>query len=71
MGSLPGVRVTRSIDVKYSAVTADLRCGDDTELVLYLEPGAVLSRPFTKVDTHDVITDELCELMRMLLVLAF
>ncbi|CAM9484511.1 unnamed protein product [Scytosiphon promiscuus] len=59
VGSLPGVVVTRSIDVKYSAVTADLRCGEDTELVLYLEPGVVLSRPFTEWDTHDPLTGEL------------
>ncbi|CAM9484581.1 unnamed protein product [Scytosiphon promiscuus] len=63
MGSLPDVVVTRSIDVKFSAVTADLRCGDDTELVLYLEPGTLLSRPFTKEDTHHPVTGELLVVM--------
>lgn len=62
---LAGVRASRSVDVTFSAVTADLRCGEGTELILYLEPGTVLSRPFTEADTHDSETGELRELMRV------
>lgn len=31
---------------------ADLHCGEDTELVLYMNPGELLSRTFTSKDTH-------------------
>lgn len=50
------------MDVKFSAVTADIRCGEGTEIILYLEPGTLLSRPFTAADTHDPETGDLREL---------
>lgn len=31
---------------------ADHHCGDHTESIFYLEPGSLLSRPFTARDTH-------------------
>lgn len=58
---LAGVRVSRSVDVKFSAITADIRCEKGAELILYLEPGTILSRPFTEADTHDPETGELRE----------
>eukprot|EP00903_Cladosiphon_okamuranus_P016524 g15245.t1 len=58
-GPLDGVGVTRSVDVNFSAVTADIRCGEGTELILYLEPGTLLSRPLTHADTHDTETGDL------------
>lgn len=56
------MEAARSADVKFSAVTADIRCGEGTEVILYLEPGTILSRPFTEADTHDPETGELSEL---------
>jgi len=53
--------VTPSSNAWYSALTADHWCGEGTELILYLEPGAVLSRPFDAADTHDPDTGELSE----------
>lgn len=50
------------MDVRFSAITADIRCGEGAALILYLEPGTVLSRTFTEADTHDPETGDLREL---------
>ena len=45
--------MTHSSDVKYSALNADLHCGEGTEQVLYLEPGTLLSRRVTSTDLYE------------------
>lgn len=36
----------------HASLVADLHCGQETKLVYYMEPGEVLSRAFTRKDTH-------------------
>lgn len=52
LGDLPGVKVSRSNNVDVSALLADQYCGADAELIYYMKPGALLSRPFNSKDTH-------------------
>lgn len=44
--------ISPSEHVQYSALLADRHCGDESELIFYLEPGNLLSRAFTSRDTH-------------------
>lgn len=58
LGYLPGVRVTPSIKpTQHSALLADRHCGKGTRLIYYMNPGELLSRPFTPKDTHSVKGD--------------
>lgn len=52
MGSYPGVTVAYTPSVQASSLFADRYCGPDTRLVYYMAAGSVLSRTFTKKDTH-------------------
>ncbi|CBJ28689.1 hypothetical protein Esi_0117_0079 [Ectocarpus siliculosus] len=52
MGGLPGVTVSGTQNPATAALFADQYCGPGTALILYVEPGSVLSRPFTSKDTH-------------------
>lgn len=36
---------------------ADRHCGEGTELILYMDPGELLSRKFTSKDTHSTAGD--------------
>lgn len=36
---------------------ADRYCGEGTELILYMNPGELLSRKFTSKDTHSAAGD--------------
>lgn len=36
----------------HASVLADVFCGEGTELIYYLGPGEVISRAFTRKDTH-------------------
>lgn len=48
----PAVHIDTSPIPRLSAVMADEYCGDDTELIYYLQAGTLLSRSFTDKDTH-------------------
>lgn len=43
--------------VGYASLAADQVCGKQTRLIYYMNPGDVLSRPFTADDTHSAIGD--------------
>ena len=58
MGSLPGVRVSEATSpITLAPLLADRHCGKGTELILYMNPGELLSRPFTSKDTHSTAGD--------------
>lgn len=44
--------VVNNSRVDLSSLTADEACGNTTRLIYYMDPGEVLSRPFTARDTH-------------------
>ncbi|CAM9138496.1 unnamed protein product [Ectocarpus sp. 12 AP-2014] len=52
MGSRPGVTISSTQNPATASLFADRFCGAGTALILYVEPGSVLSRPFTSKDTH-------------------
>ncbi|CAM9613973.1 unnamed protein product [Ectocarpus fasciculatus] len=52
MGGLPGVTVSSTRNPATASLFADRFCGAGTALILYVEPGSVLFRPFTSKDTH-------------------
>ncbi|CAN0126388.1 unnamed protein product [Ectocarpus sp. 12 AP-2014] len=52
MGGLPGVTISSTQNPATASLFADRFCGAGTALILYVEPGSVLSRPFTSKDTH-------------------
>ncbi|CAN0480137.1 unnamed protein product, partial [Ectocarpus sp. 12 AP-2014] len=52
MGGLPGVTISSTQSPATAALFADRFCGAGTALILYVEPGSVLSRPFASKDTH-------------------
>ncbi|CBJ28664.1 hypothetical protein Esi_0117_0037 [Ectocarpus siliculosus] len=52
MGGLPGVTISSTHNPATASLFADRFCGAGTALILYVELGSVLSRPFTSKDTH-------------------
>ncbi|CAB1119417.1 unnamed protein product [Ectocarpus sp. CCAP 1310/34] len=52
LGGLPGAAISSTQNSATAALFADQYCGAGTALILYVEPGSVLSRPFTSKDTH-------------------
>ncbi|CAN0146627.1 unnamed protein product, partial [Ectocarpus sp. 13 AM-2016] len=52
MGGRPGVTISSTQNPATASLFADRICGAGTTLILYVEPGSVLSRPFTSKDTH-------------------
>lgn len=53
LGHIPGVRVSEAVSpITLSPVLADRHCGEGTKLILYMNPGELLSRTFTSKDTH-------------------
>lgn len=52
VGLYPGVSVSSTLNIRLSSLFADQRCGEGTKLILYVQPGSVLSRTFTAKDTH-------------------
>ncbi|CAN0197979.1 unnamed protein product, partial [Ectocarpus fasciculatus] len=52
VGGLPGVSVSNSTSVEYSALQADQFCGNGTRLIYYMEVGQILSRSILRKDTH-------------------
>eukprot|EP00752_Nemacystus_decipiens_P004759 g4334.t1 len=58
MGNLPGVRISEATSsITLAPLLADRYCGEGTELILYMNPGELLSRPFTSKDTHSTAGD--------------
>ncbi|CAM9352251.1 unnamed protein product, partial [Ectocarpus sp. 13 AM-2016] len=57
LGQVPRVTIANSTTVEHSALYADQICGNGTRLIYYMEPGEVLSRTFTKKDTHTIQGD--------------
>lgn len=49
---MPGLSISTTKNVRVSALLADKYCGDDAELIYYLQPGTLVSRPFSNKDTH-------------------
>lgn len=43
--------------ITLAPLLADRHCGEGTELILYMNPGELLSRPFTSKDTHSTAGD--------------
>lgn len=52
VGIYPGVSVYYTPVARTSSLFADKFCGPGTSLIFYIQPGSVLSRPFTAKDTH-------------------
>ncbi|CAM9670176.1 unnamed protein product, partial [Ectocarpus fasciculatus] len=53
LGGYPDVKVVNATTTGgHAALLADVHCGEGTKLILYLGPGDVVSRPFSKKDTH-------------------
>lgn len=44
--------VVNASRVEFAALDADLACGVESRLIYYMSPGQVLSRMFTRKDTH-------------------
>eukprot|EP00903_Cladosiphon_okamuranus_P008170 g7869.t1 len=58
MEGLPGVRVSEAVSpINLAPLLADRYCGEGTELILYMNPGELLSRKFTSKDTHSTAGD--------------
>ncbi|CAM9820997.1 unnamed protein product [Ectocarpus fasciculatus] len=57
LGQLPKVTIGNSTNVEYGALNADRICGNGTRLIYYMNAGEVLSRTFTKKDTHTIQGD--------------
>ncbi|CAM9650691.1 unnamed protein product, partial [Ectocarpus sp. 12 AP-2014] len=57
LGQLPEVTIRNSTNVKYGALHADRICGKGTRLIYYMDAGEILSRTFTKKDTHTIHGD--------------
>ncbi|CAM9442866.1 unnamed protein product [Ectocarpus sp. 4 AP-2014] len=57
LGQLPGVKIGNSSNVEYGALNADRICGNGTRMIYYMDAGEVLSRTFTKKDTHTIQGD--------------
>ncbi|CAM9281830.1 unnamed protein product, partial [Ectocarpus fasciculatus] len=62
-GHIPDVTVGASTNVEYSPLIADYICGEGTRLIYYMDVGEVLSRTFTKKDTHTVLGDLIVSLV--------
>lgn len=53
MGAYPDVAVVNGTTAGgHASLLADIYCGEGTKLIYYLGPGEVISRTFTKKDTH-------------------
>ncbi|CAM9729877.1 unnamed protein product [Scytosiphon promiscuus] len=53
VGAYPEVEVVNATTAGgHASLLADVFCGDGTKLIYYLGPGEVISRTFTKKDTH-------------------
>ncbi|CAM9328797.1 unnamed protein product, partial [Ectocarpus sp. 12 AP-2014] len=53
LGGYPDVEVVNATTTGgHASLLADVHCGEGTKLILYLGPGDVVSRPFSKKDTH-------------------
>ena len=48
----PLVSIVNHTRVDYASLAADQACGKDIRLIYYMNPGDMLSRPFTADDTH-------------------
>lgn len=48
------VTVVNNTRVAFASLAADETCGNQTRLIYYMDPGEVLSRPFTARDTHSL-----------------
>ncbi|CAM9281756.1 unnamed protein product [Ectocarpus fasciculatus] len=57
LGHLPGVTIGNASSVEHGALIADHICGNGTRLIYYMNVGEVLSRTFTRKDTHGVLGD--------------
>ncbi|CAM9163653.1 unnamed protein product, partial [Ectocarpus sp. 8 AP-2014] len=57
LGQLREVTIGNSTNVEYGALNADRICGKGTRLIYYMDAGEVLSRTFTKKDTHTIQGD--------------
>ncbi|CAN0319161.1 unnamed protein product [Ectocarpus sp. 6 AP-2014] len=57
IGGLPGVTISSTHNPATASLFADRFRGAGTALILYVEPGSVLSRPFTSKDTHSPLGD--------------
>ena len=55
------VSIVNNTRVEYASLAADEACGDEIRLIYYMNPGEVLSRPFTAQDTHSPKGDLLVE----------
>ncbi|CAB1101450.1 unnamed protein product [Ectocarpus sp. CCAP 1310/34] len=53
LGGYPDVEIVNATTTGgHASLLADVHCGEGTKLILYLGPGDVVSRPFSKKDTH-------------------
>lgn len=53
IGGYPDVVVVNATTVGgHASLLADVYCGQGTQLIYYLGPGEVISRTFTRKDTH-------------------
>ncbi|CAM9279034.1 unnamed protein product, partial [Ectocarpus sp. 12 AP-2014] len=57
LGYLPDVTIGNASSVEHGALIADKICGNGTRLIYYMNVGEVLSRAFTRKDTHGVLKD--------------
>ncbi|CAB1112782.1 unnamed protein product [Ectocarpus sp. CCAP 1310/34] len=57
LGYLPDVTIGNASRVEHGALIADQICGNGTRLIYYMNVGEVLSRTFTRKDTHGVLGD--------------
>ncbi|CAN0000310.1 unnamed protein product [Ectocarpus sp. 6 AP-2014] len=62
-GHLPNVTVGTSTNVEHGPLVADYVCGEGTRLIYYMDAGEMLSRTFTKKDTHTVTGDLIVSLV--------
>ncbi|CAB1112818.1 unnamed protein product [Ectocarpus sp. CCAP 1310/34] len=62
-GHLPNVTVGTSTNVEHGPLVADYICGEATRLIYYMDAGEMLSRTFTKKDTHTVMGDLIVSLV--------
>lgn len=62
-GHLPNVTVGTSTNVEHGPLVADYICGEGTRLIYYMDAGEMLSRTFTKKDTHTVTGDLIVSLV--------
>ncbi|CAM9477738.1 unnamed protein product [Ectocarpus sp. 8 AP-2014] len=57
LGYLPDVTIGNASSVEHGALIADQICGNGTRLIYYMNVGEVLSRTFTRKDTHGIQGD--------------